>query len=177
MSVEDKASFRCAFYARISTDKQRKESIDDQFAVCEAVAKREGFTVVARFSDKAISAGTAERAGYQAMLTAARDHKFDFIISEDISRLWRNRAEFGPRSAELEDLGIHWVSCVGDDTRREGWGMSYRSNKPWQSTRAAKRPTVSAAGSLERLRRGSTPAAEPSGMARAEWIAMATRRG
>jgi site-specific DNA recombinase len=44
--------------------------------------------------------------------------------SEDISRLWRNRAEFGPRSAELEDLGIHWLSAVGDDTRRDGWGLT-----------------------------------------------------
>ena len=26
---------------------------------------------------------------------------------QDISRLWRNRAEFGPRSAELEDLRVH----------------------------------------------------------------------
>jgi hypothetical protein len=46
------------------------------------------------------------------------------IITEDVSRLWRNRAEFGQRSCELEDLGIHWLSCVGDDTRRDGWGLT-----------------------------------------------------
>lgn len=28
------------------------------------------------------------------------------IAHQDIDRLWRNRAEFGPRSAELEDLGV-----------------------------------------------------------------------
>ncbi len=42
--------------------------------------------------------------GYQQMLAAARGRHFDLIVSEDISCLWRNRAEFGPRSAELEDL-------------------------------------------------------------------------
>jgi site-specific DNA recombinase len=114
---------RAAIYARFSTDKQRDASIEDQIRECERVAAREGFHVVARFEDRGISAGTANRPGYQAMLAAARAREFDVIITEDISRLWRNRSEFGPRSAELEDLGIHWVSCVGQDTRREGWGL------------------------------------------------------
>jgi DNA invertase Pin-like site-specific DNA recombinase len=35
--------------------------------------------------------------------------------------MWRNRAEFGSRSTEFEDLGIHLVTAVGDDTRRDGW--------------------------------------------------------
>jgi DNA invertase Pin-like site-specific DNA recombinase len=35
--------------------------------------------------------------------------------------VWRNRAEFGSRSTEFEDLGIHLVTAVGDDTRRDGW--------------------------------------------------------
>jgi site-specific DNA recombinase len=114
---------RAALYARYSTDNQRKESLDDQFRECEVVAEREGFEVVLRFSDKAISSGTASRPGYQSMLEAARAHEFDVLITEDVARLWRNRAEFGPRSAELEDLGIHWLSCVGQDTRRDGWGL------------------------------------------------------
>lgn len=114
---------RAAIYARFSTDKQRDASIDDQFRECGRVATGAGLQVVLRFEDKGISAGTAERPGYQALLAAARRNQFDVIITEDISRLWRNRAEFGPRSAELEDLGIHWLSCVGQDTRREGWGL------------------------------------------------------
>jgi len=114
---------RAAFYGRFSTDNQRDESIEDQFRECERVAKAEAFEVVARFDDMGISGGTATRPGYQALLSAARAGQFEVIITEDISRLWRNRAEFGPRSAELEDLGIHWVSCVGQDTRRDGWGL------------------------------------------------------
>jgi hypothetical protein len=49
----------------------------------------------------------------QALLAAARRHEFDVMVVEDISRLWRNRAEFGPRPAELEDLGVHCLICVG----------------------------------------------------------------
>ena len=57
------------------------------------------------------------------MLAGARAGAFDVIVAEDISRLWRNRAEFGQRSAELEDLNVHLITCVGDDTRRDGYGL------------------------------------------------------
>jgi site-specific DNA recombinase len=117
-------STRAALYARFSTDKQRDASIEDQFRECERVAKAAGLTVVQRFEDRGISAGTIQRPGYQTMLTAARNQEFDVIVCEDISRLWRNRGEFGSRSVELEDLGVHCLMCVGDDTRRDG-GRAY----------------------------------------------------
>jgi DNA invertase Pin-like site-specific DNA recombinase len=79
--------------------------------------------VVCRYEDRGISGGTTERPGYQLLLQAARSGVIQVIIVEDISRLWRNRAEFGARSAELEDLGINVVTCVGEDTRRDGWGL------------------------------------------------------
>jgi site-specific DNA recombinase len=114
-------TIRIALYARFSTDKQRKESCDDQFRMCERTAHAQGFMIVARFKDEGITAGTASRPGYQDLLVAARSGHFDLILAEDISRLWRNRAEYGSRSAELEDAGVHLVTCVGDDTRRDGW--------------------------------------------------------
>lgn len=114
---------KAALYARFSTDKQRDASIDDQIRECERIAKSAGLDIVARFEDKGISAGTHQRPGYEAMLAAARAKQFEVIVTEDVSRLWRNRAEFGPRSAELEDLGVHCLTCVGDDTRRDGWGL------------------------------------------------------
>lgn len=112
---------RAAIYARFSTDLQREESIKDQFRYAERTAAAQGFAVVAHYGDEGISGGTAERLQYQEMITAARSGAFDIIIAEDISRLWRNRAEYGQRSAEFEDLGVHIVTCVGDDTRRDGW--------------------------------------------------------
>ena len=114
---------RAALYARFSTDRQRDASIEDQFRECQRVARNEGLDVVARFEDRGVSGGTHQRSGYQRMLAAARNHEFDVIVAEDISRLWRSRSEFGPRSAELEDLGVHMLTCVGDDTRRDGWGL------------------------------------------------------
>lgn len=114
---------RAAIYARYSTELQREESIDDQFLSCERLAAAQGLTVVAKLSDAGISGGTTGRPGYQNLIQAARLKQFDVIIAEDISRLWRNRAEFGTRSAELEDLGVNLITCVGDDTRRDGYGL------------------------------------------------------
>ena len=114
---------RAALYARFSTELQRQESIDDQYRVCERVASSHGFDVVERYRDEAISGGTAERPGYQDLLAGARAGRFDVIVAEDVSRLWRNVAEFGARAAELEDIGVHLVTATGDDSRRDGYGL------------------------------------------------------
>lgn len=109
---------RAVLYARYSTDMQREQSIDDQFRVCERLAERNGFTITARFFDRAISGGTVQRPQYQAMLAAGRRGEYDVIMSEDTSRLWRNLAEQSPRLAELSDLGIAVVTH-DLDTRHE----------------------------------------------------------
>lgn len=109
---------KAALYARFSTDLQRKESIEDQFRVAERLAQRHGFTVVARFSDAAISGGTTQRPGYQQLLAAVRRREIDVIVAEDTSRLWRNLAEQSPRLAELFDLGVAVVT-QDLDTRHE----------------------------------------------------------
>ena len=114
---------RAAIYARYSMENQREQSIDDQIRVCERLAMQQGFDIVARFSDAGISGGKTDRPGYQNLLAAAREGAYNVIVAEDISRLWRARSEYGQRSAELEDLNVHLVTCVGDDTRRDGYGL------------------------------------------------------
>lgn len=114
---------KAAVYARYSTTLQRRESITDQFRVCERIAERHGFSIVAQYSDEAVSGGTAsKRSGYQQMLGDARAGKFDVIVAEDVSRLWRNLAEQSPRLAELNDLGIAVVTH-DLDTREETAGI------------------------------------------------------
>lgn len=114
---------KAVIYARYSTEKQSDSSIEDQVRQCRRLTTIQAIPVVGVFEDRGISAGTAQRPGYQAILEAARRGEFDIICAEDVSRLWRSGAEYGPRAAELEDLGVNLVTCVGDDTRREGWGL------------------------------------------------------
>ncbi len=90
--------------------------------MCDRLAKRHGFRVVARFDDAGISGGTTQRPGYQALLAAARAREFDVIIAEDTSRLWRQQAEQWRAIAELSDLGVHIVTQDAD-TRSENYKL------------------------------------------------------
>lgn len=114
---------RAALYARFSSDLQKEASVEDQFRECGRAADALGLEIVDYFHDAGISGGTSHRPGYQALLAAARQKKFEIIVVEDLSRLWRNRSDYGSASAELEDLNVNLVTCVGDDTRRDGYGL------------------------------------------------------
>ncbi len=111
---------KAAIYARYSTENQSADSIEDQFRVCVRLAERQGFEVVERFSDAAISGGTSERPGYQALLAAARAKRFKVIVAEDTSRLWRSLPEQWRAVAELMDSGVHIVT-QDIDTRSENF--------------------------------------------------------
>jgi site-specific DNA recombinase len=112
---------RAALYARYSTDKQSEASVEDQFRVCERLAAQEGFEIVARFEDRGISGGTANRPGYQSLLDAARRHEFTAVLAEDLKRLWREQAEQWRAIKELIDLRICVVTASGIDSRQQNF--------------------------------------------------------
>ena len=114
---------RAALYARYSTDKQKAESAEDQLALLRKRCAAEGWTVAGEFSDPGISGGTANRPGYQRMLSAVRRKAFDVVVAEDTSRLWRSMAEQAPRLAEWKDLGIALVTLSGIDSRQQGFAL------------------------------------------------------
>ena len=111
---------KAAIYARYSTELQSADSIGDQFRVCERLAERHGFTVGKRFSDAAITGGTAVRPGYQELLRGARAKEFKIILAEDTSRLWRSLPEQWRAVAELLDAGLHIVT-QDIDTRSDNF--------------------------------------------------------
>lgn len=110
-----------AIYARFSTDTQNECSITDQTRVCERLAAREGYSVVARYGDEAITGGTAQRPGYQTMLAAARRGEFNAILAEDLKRLWREQAEQWRAIKELLDLGVDIITASGIDSRQKNF--------------------------------------------------------
>ncbi len=63
---------RAAIYARYSTEHQRQASIDDQIEVCRRYAVAQGWTIVERCDDAAISGASAIlRPGFQRLLIDA----------------------------------------------------------------------------------------------------------
>ena len=77
---------KCALYARYSSENQREASIKDQYRVCEEyVARHNGWEIVSRYKDEAIS-GTQDvtrRAGYREILEAAKARRFDVLVVHD----------------------------------------------------------------------------------------------
>jgi len=115
---------KAALYARYSTAGQREASIEDQLRECRDFAQRQGFTVVAEFSDAAMSGNESNRPDYQRMLAAARKKRFDVIVAHELSRLSRNEAETHLLREELEWLGVHIVTATdGIDTRQASMGI------------------------------------------------------
>jgi DNA invertase Pin-like site-specific DNA recombinase len=108
---------KAAIYTRYSSDHQRETSIEDQNRKCELYAKREGWKIVARYEDRAISGATRNRPGYQAMLTAAKvdakEREFDALLVDAQSRLGRDQVEVETAFRRLEHLDIR-IICLAD---------------------------------------------------------------
>lgn len=112
---------RVALYARYSSEKQKDSSIVDQFRNCEQRAAREGWTITARYEDKAISGAITDRPGYQQMLTDAKAKQFDVLVVDDLSRLTRDEAELTTTRKRLIFWGVRLIGVSdGFDTAQKG---------------------------------------------------------
>jgi site-specific DNA recombinase len=103
---------RVALYARYSSEHQKESSIVDQYRNCETRATREGWTVTARYEDRAISGteGETGRPGYKALLKDAKAKQFDIVLVDDFSRLSRDTRE----SEQARRRLVHWgVRLIG----------------------------------------------------------------
>lgn len=109
---------RAAIYARFSIDLQSEKSIEDQMALCEATAVRDGLCVVARYDDRARSgASIYGRDGLRDLMLAARAREFDVLIVEALDRLSRDQADLAGIYKRLTFFGIE--ICAVHDGRAD----------------------------------------------------------
>lgn len=113
---------RVALYGRYSSEGQREASIDDQYRVCEEYCTRQdGWNIVQRYGDKAISGATTDRAAYQQMLKDAQGHLFEVVLVHDFSRLSRDSVETEQARRRLVHWGVRLIGVSdGIDTANEG---------------------------------------------------------
>ena len=80
---------RVALYARVSTDGQ---SVENQVRDLEAVAKKEGWTIVHRFVDRGVSGAKdrKDRPAFQALCHAVMRRECDMIAAWSVDRLGRS---------------------------------------------------------------------------------------
>ena len=113
-----------ASYARYSSDLQDDSSIEQQQRKCRELAARNGHDLRAEFefADRAVSGTRIDRDGFQAMLAAARDRRFDVLYFESLSRLAREFVISMPALKEL--VYVHKVRVIstseGIDSDRPG---------------------------------------------------------
>jgi len=104
---------RCAIYARFSSDLQDARSITDQTALCRERAQREGWAVVAEYSDAAISGSSLHnRPGLLDLMVAAQNKQFDAVLAEDIDRLSRDLEDSAGLYKRLRSWGVKIITLA-----------------------------------------------------------------
>ncbi|MBO6936763.1 MAG: recombinase family protein [Deltaproteobacteria bacterium] len=114
---------RVAIYARFSSDKQSETSVADQVERCREYVDRHGGNGVAAvvFQDEAISGASLQRPGWEALMAAVRSTAIDVIVTEDMSRVTREFADWGQVFRELQFLNVPLVSVQqGTSTADKG---------------------------------------------------------
>lgn len=81
---------RAVIYARFSSDRQRKESIEQQVKVCKAYCEREGLDVVNVYADHAITGRTDERPQFQKMVADSATNTFRYVVVYSLDRFSRD---------------------------------------------------------------------------------------
>ena len=102
-------NLRVAYYARVSTDKdeQLHSLAAQQKHFEELVAKNKNWVLVGGYVDEGISATSAiKREKFMEMIRDAKIHKFDLILTKEISRFARNTMDSLFYTQELLRNGV-----------------------------------------------------------------------
>jgi DNA invertase Pin-like site-specific DNA recombinase len=98
---------RVAIYARVSTTEQTADLQLDEF---RDYAQRRGWPIVAEFIDEGVSGIKDSRPALDRMMKAARMREFDCLVVWKLDRLGRSLRHLVNTIADLESLGISFVS-------------------------------------------------------------------
>ena len=101
---------KAVIYARFSCSKQREASISDQLRVCREWCQREGYEVVAEYSDHAVSGRTDERPEFQRMIQNAGES--DIVLVYMMDRFSRDAYDAPIYKKKLRERGVKVVSAT-----------------------------------------------------------------
>jgi len=101
----------CVIYARVSTRREeQKNSLQNQIALAENIAREYGFTVVERYIDNGISgSGMKNRTVILRLLDDAKKKKFNAVIAKSVSSLGRNTLQSLELAHQLESSSIRLI--------------------------------------------------------------------
>ncbi len=98
-------------YARYSSDRQREESIEGQIRECKAFAAANDYEIVGTYTDRALSARTDQRPGFQKMIADSDQHLFQFVIVYALDHFSRSRYDSAIYKNRLKKNGVRVLSA------------------------------------------------------------------
>ena len=98
-------------YARYSSHNQREESIEGQLKTCYDFAKKNGYTVVAEYIDRALSGTSDARPDFLRMIDDSSKKGFEYVLVYQLDRFARNRYDSATYKAKLKKNGVRVLSA------------------------------------------------------------------
>lgn len=115
---------KVAIYARVSTDSQ---TVENQLQELHAVAQRNGWTVVAVFTDEGISGskGRDRRPGFDNLLKGIARRDYDMVAAWSVDRLGRSLPDLVAflSEAHAKDIGVFLLQQGLDSSTSAGRAM------------------------------------------------------
>ncbi len=103
---------KAAIYARYSSDNQRDESIDAQISAIEAYARHNNIQIVATYIDRAKSATSDQRPGFQEMIKMSGTGLFNTIIVHKLDRFARSKYDSAIYKQKLKAHQVQLISVT-----------------------------------------------------------------
>ncbi len=103
---------RGVIHARYSSDNQREESIEGQLRECKEYAEKNDIQIIGTYTDRALSAKTDNRPGFQKMIKDSVDKKFDIVLVWKLDRFARNRFDSAYYKNVLRRNGVKVLSAT-----------------------------------------------------------------
>ena len=104
---------RAVAYCRYSSELQRDGySIEAQLFAIQEFCNKEGYTLVGKYIDEAMSGTSDDRESFQKMIRDSANKTFDFVIVHKLDRFARNRYDSAVYKKLLRDNNVQLVSVL-----------------------------------------------------------------
>lgn len=105
-------------YARYSSHNQTEQSIEGQIAICQEYAKRNNYTIVGEYIDRALTGTNDNRPQFQQMIKDSSKKFFNGILVYQLDRFARNRYDSAIYKNKLKKNEVRVFSAkenISDD--------------------------------------------------------------
>lgn len=105
-------------YARYSSHSQTEQSIEGQIAVCEEYAKRNNYTIVGQYIDRALTGTNDNRPQFKQMIEDSNKKYFNGVLVYQLDRFARNRYDSATYKNKLKKNDVRVFSAkenISDD--------------------------------------------------------------